>query len=309
MTEQPPRIPPADSAFFQEWNARRPGQTRSIARARALIEQLGLSRPAAATLVVVGSKGKGTTAIYASAYLAAAGLRTVTVTSPSLLDTTERIRTDGIAIAEHELIRLGESLSSASAPPPGYPADPSTDGYLSPGGLFTIAGLLHAAEIGAQAIVIEAGRGGSSDEVSLIPADVVAIAPIFSEHLAELGGTLVAIAQDKCGVIGQATAAVVSAPQSREVLASIQTAVTRRCHGRCQLDLVGEAAVAEVSSHLLPAGIGRDNALLGCLAARHLAAPHPVASTRTERPSRAALDQTLGSVSLPGRLSLHQVRG
>lgn len=169
-----------DTVFFREWDSRLPGQHRSLDRARAVRDRLGLaSHPP--VLTVVGSKGKGTAASYASAYLAAAGHRVVTVTSPSLRHTTERIRVDGAAVDEATLARLGDRLAAAirELPPP-------RDCYLSPSGLFTLAGLLLARELPAGYLVLEAGRGGRSDEVSLVEPAVVAITAIFDEHLAEL---------------------------------------------------------------------------------------------------------------------------
>lgn len=157
-----------DTVFFREWDSRLPGQHRSLDRARAVRDRLGLaSHPP--VLTVVGSKGKGTAASYASAYLAAAGHRVVTVTSPSLRHTTERIRVDGAAVDEATLARLGDRLAAAirELPPP-------RDCYLSPSGLFTLAGLLLARELPAGYLVLEAGRGGRSDEVSLVEPAVVA---------------------------------------------------------------------------------------------------------------------------------------
>lgn len=214
----------SDRVFFQEWDSRQPGERRSLDRARELLASLDLGPPrpvargpapaAPATvssdgmstrttpvLVVVGSKGKGTAASYASAYLCAAGARIVTVTSPSYRDTTERIRVDGTAVDPATLAGLGERLGAAIARLPGR----AGAGYLSPSGLFTAAGLLLAREERAGLVVLEAGRGGASDEVSLVDPTVVAVTAIFEEHLAELGGTLAAIVADKCGVIGPGT--------------------------------------------------------------------------------------------------------
>ena len=88
-----------DSFFLAEWRTRQPGERRSITRARRLADALGLLGQARPVLSVVGSKGKGTAATYASACLAAAGLRVVTVTGPGYRRAEERIRVDGRAIS------------------------------------------------------------------------------------------------------------------------------------------------------------------------------------------------------------------
>lgn len=314
----------ADRVFFQEWDSRQPGECRSLDRARALLASLDLEPPRSVArsveptpagsatgssdgvstrtppvLVVVGSKGKGTAASYASAYLCAAGERVVTVTSPSYRDTTERIRVDGTAVDTGTLAGLGQRLGAAIARLPGR----AGAGYLSPSGLFTAAGLLLAREERASLVVLEAGRGGASDEVSLVDPTVVAVTAIFEEHLAELGGTLAAIVTDKCGVIGPGTRAVAVGPQpAGPVTDMIHASVSARTGGR--LAAAELPAAYALPDRLLPQGLGRANGLLGCWAADHLCAV-----TGRTGPAPAALSAVLGSVRLPGRLSLHQLPG
>lgn len=285
-----------DAPFFREWGNRRPGARRSLDRARSLLGRAGLDPYAdprephrdprlPGVLVVVGSKGKGTAAVYASAYLAAAGRRVVTVTSPALRDATERIRVDGAAVAAETLAALGRRLASLVEPPgPG-------EGYLSPSGLFTIAGLRHARDIAADHVVLEAGRGGISDEVSLVAPEVVAITPIFDEHVAELGGSLAAVVADKCGVVRAGTRAVVVGPQPAQTRRLIEDAVRRP---------VTEPAADLVPDDLLPPGLGAANARAGCTAAAQLLG---------SRPDPGVLDRVLRTVSLPGRLSVHRLPG
>ncbi|TDD33178.1 hypothetical protein E1287_20380 [Actinomadura sp. KC06] len=268
-------------AFFREWERRAPGETRDIGRARALATVLDVLSPDVPVLTVVGSKGKGTAATYASAYLAASGLRVCTVTSPELRSNRERIRVDGRAVSEEELAFLGSVLDEAlgALPPP-------AGGYLSPSGLFTIAGVVHARNVGADAIVLEAGMGGRSDEISLFPPAVVAITPIFREHAGVLGDTPAEIAEEKLGVAGPTTA-VLSAPQSAEVTGVL---------GDVERVEAGGSGLAE---DLLPGGLVRGSAELGVVAARRLPGV-------TEPPDGTLCD-VLASVVLPGRLSWHDV--
>ncbi|NEA21879.1 hypothetical protein G3I70_05105, partial [Actinomadura bangladeshensis] len=225
--------------FFREWEHRAPGETRDVGRARTLAGALGVLTPDAPVLTVVGSKGKGTTATYASAFLAAAGRRVCTVTSPGLRTNRDRIRIDGRAVSETELASLADALDEAigTLPPP-------SDGYLSPSGLFLIAGLLHARQVGADVLVLEAGMGGRSDEVALFPPDVAAITPVFLEHVGVLGDTEAEIAREKFGVAGPGTV-VLSAPQSPPVAAVLDGA-----------EVVGPGG-SGLPDRLLPAGLGR----------------------------------------------------
>ncbi|WP_459802928.1 hypothetical protein [Herbidospora sp. RD11066] len=211
----------SDEAFFTEWTHRRPGTRRDLNRARALVTALhaGVRVP---VLTVVGSKGKGTTATYASAYLASTGATVVTVTSPGLRSNRDRIRVNGASISDEDLASLGSRVTRETLPP--------SEGYLSPAGLFTIAGILHAQRIRADFVVLEAGMGGASDEVSLFPAQVVAVTEIFAEHIGVLGNTVAEIAREKAGVIADETLSVVSLPQTPEVWSELSTRAGARLH-------------------------------------------------------------------------------
>ncbi|GLX94828.1 hypothetical protein [Herbidospora sp. NBRC 101105] len=257
----------SDEAFFKEWTTRAPGSRRDLARARRLAEAVG-AVAAVPVLTVVGSKGKGTTATYASAYLASTGARVVTVTSPGLRSNRDRIRVDGVSISAGALAALGSRLTSVPLPPSG--------GYLSPAGLFTLAGVLHAQDVEADYLVLEAGMGGASDEVSLFPAEVVAVTEIFAEHLGILGETVAEIAREKAGVITPETRWAVTLPQSPDVRAELKARAGDR--------------LREITPEATP---WTRNALLGRSAAAHLtdAEPTPV------------------SVRLPARFSHHDIGG
>ncbi|MEV5574127.1 hypothetical protein AB0L06_29170 [Spirillospora sp. NPDC052269] len=275
-----------DQVFFREWTARRPGSRRSVARARELAGALGLLPVGVPVLSVVGSKGKGTAATYASATLAAAGLRVVSVMSPGHRSNRDRIRVNGRAVSPEEFATLASRLSEALEG-----LSEASEGYLSPAGLFTLAGLVHAREVGADAVVLEAGMGGGSDEISLFPASVVAVTPIFAEHVGVLGDTVAEIAAEKAAVIVPETRAVVSAPQSAEV--------------RRVLDATGEIQVAVDGSWdtVLPPGLSRANARTGVLAALRLA------ESLGRPPADARVREVLSTVVLPGRLSAHMRDG
>src|SRR5690606_7382232 len=278
-----------DQVVFRGGGARAPGERRSRARARALLGAAGLDSPGPPVLTVVGSKGKGTAAVYASAYLCAAGRRVVTVTSPSLWRTTERIRVDGVPVDEATLAALGDRLAALR------PGRTAGAGYLSPSGLFLLAGLVHARDVAADAVVLEAGKGGRSDEVSLVDPTVVAVAPIFAEHLGELGGSVEAVVADKLGVVRPRTRAVVIGTRPEPTWRRIRDRVAAQTGGALTpVEAAADPAAGAVGSDLLPPGLGAANARLGCVAASHLLAAAPPA---------AALRRVLGTVRLPGRLS------
>jgi dihydrofolate synthase / folylpolyglutamate synthase len=281
-----------DETFFAEWERRSPGQKRSLGRARLLGEALGIMDTGLPVLTVVGSKGKGTIATYASACLAAAGLTVCTVTSPGLRSHRERIRINGTAITEPLLEQLSVRIHDAIAELPG-----PHEGYLSPAGLFTLAGVLHARACGADVVVLEAGMGGRSDEVSLFPPTVLAVGPVFAEHVGVLGDTPAAIAEEKAGVAAASTRAVLTIPQPAEIMDAIRRTIT------AELALGLETvAAAGIPDSLLPSGLSRANARLGCAAAQRLLTVLGLGSAPD-----ALLAEVLRSVRLPGRLSWHRL--
>ncbi|XVQ09181.1 hypothetical protein ACQP1W_42660 [Spirillospora sp. CA-255316] len=291
-------LPEAEEVFFREWGLRAPGERRSLERARALAEVLGLPDADRPVLAVVGSKGKGTAATYASAVLAAAGLRTGTVTSPAYRSNRERIRVDGEAIGEADLSGLAERLGDAMRRLPRR-----TRGYLSPSGLFLLAGALHAREAGLDVLVLEAGMGGRSDEVSLFPPAVAAITPVFREHAGVLGDTVAEIAAEKAGAVAPGTRAVVTAPQAGEAAAALAGTVRQITGGAVEPEPLRPAG-SGLPAELLPAGLARTSAETG-----HLAALRLLEALDRAAPAAPRLRAVLGTITLPGRLSWHTVPG
>jgi folylpolyglutamate synthase/dihydrofolate synthase len=289
-----------DDPFFWEWDARHPDDRRSLERARLLITELEIRDIGLPLLTIVGSKGKGTAAAYASAYLSAAGCRVTTITSPSYRSTRERIRVDGQAISVAEMRTLADRVARGIKR---LPKRVAGKGYLAPSGLFTIAGVLHAITEKADVLVLEAGRGGRSDEACLFPPTVAAVTPIFEEHIGELGASVVDIARDKAAVIGPDTRAVLSTPQRDTVEHVLRATVADLTRDQLKVAFM-TPHTSGVPVELLPAGLGGVNAELGCLAAERL-----LNSVEPDLPEAGALLRTLSSVRLPGRLSWHQVPG
>jgi dihydrofolate synthase/folylpolyglutamate synthase len=237
-------------------------------------------------LVVVGSKGKGTTATYAAATLRSAGLRVGLITSPGYRSHRERVRLDGVALTPAEFAAMASSLSAAlSSLPPRSPGS----GYVSPTGAFTLAGLTWLVGRDVDALVVEAGMGGASDESSLTLPSVVAVTPIFEEHLGVIGDDLAAVARDKAGTINPFTRSVVSAPQSPAVVPVIEAALTPLPEAAPE----GGARFAPVSG--AASSLVAVNAAVGCSAAQEYL------RVLGRDPAPAELPE----VRLPGRQSLH----
>lgn len=286
---------PGDAPFFQEWSTKQPGTRRSLARARAVGQAIGTWDATPPVLAVVGSKGKGTTAVHAAATLSGALVENSRqahvglISSPGLRTNRERMRFDGQAISPDEYERVSQALARARESVP-----PSDDGYLSPTGSFTITGAAWAAAGGADVLVLEEGLGGRSDEVSLFEPLVVAVTKVFYEHGELLGPTLDDVARDLLGVVGPGTRTIVTVAQDAEV-----TAIVEETAARFGAELVTVTADSPTSAPAGLAPITRLNAAAGETAAR------AVASALGWHIGDASAAAALASVHVPGRLSRH----
>ena len=255
---------------------------------------VNLERPAPA-LGVVGSKGKGTTVAYASAVLATTGLRVGTVFSPGLITNRDRLRVDGSVLAVDEWVALLERVDAAlrTLPAP-------VDGYLAPSGFFLIAGLAHFAQVGCDALVLEAGLGGRRDDLGRVALTGLAMAEVFLEHTELLGDTIAQIADDKVGAARPGTQFVSHLAQSDEA----ESVIARHCDAigaeRLHVDATARAPFAGIVDD----GLGGLNAAHGLIAGSRLLSDIGHAIPTDEQMRSAA-----ARVRYPGRLSRHELDG
>lgn len=182
-------------------------QRRHPTWTRALLDSLGAPDRDLTALLVVGSKGKGSTAAMAAAALGSLGAPVGLSTSPHLIDVRERIRLDLRAIDPADLSAgIGAIRPAADALRRRMPMP----AYQSPVGLMAVVAAMHFARRGARLAVYEAGRGGRVDDVAEVVHAVVAVTPILLEHRRELGPELRDIARHKAGAVRPDTHTVVS---------------------------------------------------------------------------------------------------
>ncbi len=168
--------------------------------------------------VVTGSKGKGSTTVITAKLLQHLGHTVGMITSPHLASWRERIRVNGRAIPEPDLLRILDSLA------PEIDAVETTlnpQQYFSPQGIFLAIALRWFDELHVNAAVLEVGRGGRFDDIAVVPNRLSLFTPIMLEHTAQLGSTLERIAWHKSGIIKPHSYAY-SVPQAPEVLRVMQ---------------------------------------------------------------------------------------
>ena len=221
-------------------------------RVRLLMRLLGKPQASFKSLVVAGTKGKGSVAAMLSSMLREAGHLTGLYTSPHLHTFRERIQVDGELISPDEMARTVQKLKPAveKIKALGVPELLPTTYELT-----TALAFLYFQERGVEVAVLEVGLGGRLDAVNVVEPVVSIITSISLDHTQVLGNTLEAIAKEKAGIIkpgGQ----VISAPQEPEVAAVIERVVE---YQGAQLVTVGKEAY--ISTEQLPKLVSDDDAL------------------------------------------------
>lgn len=186
-----------------------------LRRVETLLHRLGDPHRRVPTVLVAGTKGKGSTAVMLASVMQATGRRVGLYTKPHLVEYRERFRIDGEMIPEDELVRLaGEIRPHVEA------MTAQSDGLPSYFEVSVALAYLFFAELRADLAVVEVGLGGRLDPTNVADPVVSVVTPVSYDHMDVLGTTLDAIAREKAGIV-RARGAVVSAPQSPEALAAI----------------------------------------------------------------------------------------
>jgi dihydrofolate synthase/folylpolyglutamate synthase len=189
---------------------------RNLDRVRALLAAAGDPQGGLNTVVVAGTKGKGSTCALLEAIVRSAGLRTGLWTSPHLNSYRERIQIDREPISQAELIALVEGLR-----PVIERFDTATYGRPTTFDVGFVLALRHFAARGVQLAVIEVGLGGRYDAANVLTPLVSAISSISYDHMAILGPSLAEIADNKAGIMKPGVPCV-SVPQAPEAAAVIK---------------------------------------------------------------------------------------
>jgi len=189
----------------------------NLERTAGLLADLGNPQQAYPSLLIAGTKGKGSTAAFLESVLRAAGRRTGLYSSPHLHTWRERIQVDRRLIAKEEVAAwierlrpLVEEMSACGGhgPPTYYE-------------ISTALALDYFAARGVEVAVLEVGLGGRLDATNVVRPLVSAITTVGYDHMEVLGDTLAKIAAEKAGIIKPSGRAV-SAPQQEEAMVVIE---------------------------------------------------------------------------------------
>jgi dihydrofolate synthase/folylpolyglutamate synthase len=186
-------------------------------RIREVMRRLGVARPAGVVLTVGGTNGKGSVVAYLDAILRAGGYRSGTFTSPHLIEYNERIRIDGQAVRDEDLIEAFGLIDAARGE--------TSLTYFEWNALAAFMLLERAA---LDAAVLEVGLGGRLDAVNAVDADVAAIVSVGLDHCDWLGDTVEAIGREKAGIFRPGRPAIFGARDMPWSVASAATATGAR---------------------------------------------------------------------------------
>jgi dihydrofolate synthase/folylpolyglutamate synthase len=192
-----------------------------LANTERLLDALGHPQSNYPAVQIVGTNGKGSTAVMLDSAARAAGIRTGLYTSPHLVSITERIRIDGQEITQEEFARLTTHVRSASERLRQRGALPVLPTFFEH---VTAIALAAFKEAQVQLAILETGLGGRLDSTTAARAETVAITPIAFDHQEYLGATLTAIAAEKAAIIRPCVTAII-APQPPEAL----EVILKRC--------------------------------------------------------------------------------
>jgi dihydrofolate synthase / folylpolyglutamate synthase len=141
-------------------------------------------------ITIAGTNGKGTTCAVLEALLLSANQKVGLYTSPHLIQTTERIRTNGVDISEADFVKL--FLNNK---------DLIEKHELSHFEALTLMAADYFFSQDLNYVIFEVGLGGAFDATNIFPNYYSVITKLGMDHQNILGDTIQDIAKNKFGII------------------------------------------------------------------------------------------------------------
>jgi dihydrofolate synthase/folylpolyglutamate synthase len=191
-------------------NEIKPGAKLGLESIRDVLAGLGHPERSQRFVHVAGTNGKGSTSAMIASALLESGLRTGLYTSPHLIEPTERININGVAVTRQRFAdafaavhKVAEQMLLAEK----LGAHPS---YFE---TVTAMALLLFKEERCAISVMEVGLGGRLDATNVIDPELCVITPVAYDHEAYLGNTLESIAGEKAGILKAGVPLVMASQQ------------------------------------------------------------------------------------------------
>ncbi len=185
-----------------------------LAVMQQLLAALGNPHQAFKSVHITGTNGKGSTASFIEHVLRETGCNVGVYTSPHLYRFNERVRINGQAIADTQLL---EHIATVRQAAQHCEVQPTFFEFT------TAIAFLEFARQRVDMAVVEVGMGGELDATNVITPEVAVITNIGLDHTPMLGTTKAEIAVNKAGII-KAGCEAVTAEVDTAILAIIEQA-------------------------------------------------------------------------------------
>lgn len=224
----------------------------NLERTRVLLDVLGNPQVRFPSVLVAGTKGKGSTAAMIATILRSAGLSVGLYSQPHLHTYRERIRVDDELIPTEVLARYVSDIRSAVDET--HRQAPAL-GRLTTYEIGTALAFQYLADKAIDLAVLEVGLGGRLDSTNIVRPLVSVITPISLDHTQILGDTIAQIAAEKAGIIKD-KGIVVSAPQ----VSAARFVIQQTAQARGARAIFVDPDRLEISGRGKPAGDGERGA-------------------------------------------------
>jgi len=190
----------------------KPVYPHSLSGYRRYLKALDSPHKNIKTILITGTKGKGSTSYLLSKIFIQNGYKTGLFISPHLINIRERIRIDNKWIGKKDFANIMEIISKNPL---------KTGGYRSVFETLTTLAFLYFKSKNTDIAVLEVGLGGRLDATNVVDPIVSIITDISYDHIQVLGKRLTDIAREKAGITRKGKPAI-SAKQSPIVRNSLK---------------------------------------------------------------------------------------
>ncbi|MFC1807003.1 bifunctional folylpolyglutamate synthase/dihydrofolate synthase [Candidatus Omnitrophota bacterium] len=191
----------------------------NLSRIKRLLALFDNPQSQFSSVLIAGTKGKGSTAAFLTNILSASGFKSGLYTSPHLISIRERVKINGRPISEKDFSTIICDISKV--------VGKNRLRGLTFFEILTAATFIYFAKERVDIAILEVGLGGRLDATNIVSALVSIITPISYDHTHILGSSISKIAYEKSGIIKKNSFAV-SASQPKEAKAVIRSRASER---------------------------------------------------------------------------------
>ncbi len=187
-----------------------------LERIQKVAEGLDLLKPAPYVITVAGTNGKGSTCKLLEMALLKAGLKVGVYSSPHLIHYNERVRIQGQAVGNADLIATFDYIEQHKS---------ASLTYFEFG---TLAALDLFRKAKVDVAILEVGLGGRLDATNIVDPDFAVITSIDIDHVEFLGDNRETIGREKAGIFRPNIPVVIGEPDCPQSI--LDYAKELQCH-------------------------------------------------------------------------------